>query len=110
MENIIIIGSGPAAYTAALYTSRASLQPLVFIGEISQEILPGGQLMTTTEVENFPGYPEGVTGPDMMDDLKRQAERFGSRLLSKTITKVDFSGHPFRVWSGAETWEARAVI
>ncbi len=110
MENVIIIGSGPAGYTAALYTSRADLEPLMFEGEISKEITPGGQLMTTTEVENYPGYPEGVTGPEMMADFKKQAERFGSRILSQTVTKVDFSERPFKVWSGEDVWEANAVI
>ena len=94
MENVIIIGSGPAGYTAALYTARANLAPLLLEGEVSQEILPGGQLMTTTEVENYPGYSEGVTGPDMMDDFKKQAARFGTRIISKTMTQVDLSSSP----------------
>ena len=110
MENVIIIGSGPAGYTAALYTARAKLEPLLFEGELSQEILPGGQLMTTTEVENYPGYPEGVTGPQMMDDMKKQAVRFGTRVLSKTVTAVDLSKRPFKVSSGDETWETKSII
>ena len=109
-ENVVIIGSGPAAYTAALYAARADLDPLVFEGEISESILPGGQLMTTTEVENFPGYPDGVSGPQMMDDMKRQAERFGVRILSRTVDKVEFSGRPLVVGSKGETWETEAVI
>jgi thioredoxin reductase (NADPH) len=110
MENVIIIGSGPAGYTAALYTARANLNPLCLEGEISQDILPGGQLMTTTEVENYPGYPEGVTGPKMMEDFKKQAERFGTRFLYKTVTKVDLSQRPFTVWAGEEQWQCRALI
>ena len=110
MESIVIIGSGPAAYTAALYTGRANLNPLVFEGEISQEILPGGQLMTTTEVENYPGYPEGVTGPEMMEQFKKQAARFGARFLYRTITRVDVSQRPFTVWSGDDSWQCRAII
>lgn len=110
MEKVIIIGSGPAGYTAALYTARANLNPLMLEGEISQEILPGGQLMTTTEVENYPGYPEGVTGPKMMEDFKEQCGRFGTRFLYKTVDRVDFSGSPLKVFSGDESWEARSII
>lgn len=110
MENVIIIGSGPAGYTAALYTSRANLEPLMFEGEFSKEVLPGGQLMTTTEVENYPGFPDGVTGPDMMDLFKKQAARFGTKILSRTITEVDFSKRPFTVKSKDETWQAKAII
>ncbi len=110
MENVIIIGSGPAGYTAALYTSRANLEPVLFEGELSKDVLPGGQLMTTTEVENYPGFPDGVTGPEMMDLFKKQAERFGTRVLSKTVTKVDFSREPFKVWVGDEAWEAKSII
>ena len=110
MENVIIIGSGPAGYTAALYTARAELKPLLFEGELSKEILPGGQLMTTTEVENYPGYPEGVSGPQMMADFKKQALHFGTRIESKTITKIDFDGPPFKVCSGNESWETHAII
>jgi thioredoxin reductase (NADPH) len=110
MENVVIIGSGPAGYTAALYTARANLNPLCLEGEVSKDILPGGQLMTTTEVENYPGYPEGVTGPQMMDDFKKQAARFGTRFEYKTVTKVDFSQRPFKVWSKDTCIEAKSVI
>ena len=110
MENVVIIGSGPAGYTAALYLSRAKLDPVLFEGELSQEILPGGQLMTTTEVENYPGFPNGVTGPELMDLFKKQAEKFGTKILSKTITSVDFSKRPFVIKSGNETWETKSVV
>ncbi len=110
MENVAIIGSGPAAYTAALYTARANLNPLVFEGELSQEILPGGQLMTTTEVENFPGFPEGITGPELMDRMKKQAQRFGARVESRTITAVDFSSRPLKVFAEQHEYETLAVI
>lgn len=110
MENVVIIGSGPAGYTAALYTSRADLSPLLFEGEVSKDILPGGQLMTTTEVENYPGYPDGVTGPVMMEEFKRQAMRFGTRVESKTVTKVDFSKRPFTIECGDESYHTKSVI
>ena len=109
-ENVAIIGSGPAGFTAALYASRANLEPLLFEGEFSKDILPGGQLMTTTEVENYPGFPEGVTGPDLMALFKKQAERFGTRIVSKTITKVDFSSQPLKLYSGDEVFETKTVI
>ncbi|GMV99457.1 MAG: thioredoxin reductase [Candidatus Hydrogenedentota bacterium] len=110
MENVIIIGSGPSAWTAALYAARAALNPLVFEGELSQDILPGGQLMITTEVENYPGFPDGITGPEMMDIFKRQAVRFGTRVESRTITAVNFSQHPLTVSSGNDTWHTKTVI
>ncbi len=112
MENVIIIGSGPAGYTAALYTARGNLNPLVLAGDplMGNQFLPGGQLMTTTEVENYPGYPEGVTGPEMMEDLRKQCERFGARVQNKTVTKVDFSKRPFTVWCDAEELKAQSII
>ena len=105
MEKVIIIGSGPAGYTAALYTSRANLKPLQIEGE---EV--GGQLMTTTDVENYPGFAEGITGPEMMDIFRKQAARFGTRFISKNVTQVDFSKRPFKVWVGKDMYEAEAVI
>jgi len=102
MENMVIIGSGPAGFTAALYAARAELKPICFEGDPYEGYLPGGQLMTTTDVENYPGYPEGVTGPEMMDEFRKQAERFGGRFEHKTVTRVDVEDHPFKVWCGDE--------
>lgn len=110
MENVIIIGSGPAGFTAALYTARANLNPLMLEGALSKDILPGGQLMTTTEVENYPGFPEGVSGPALMDLFRKQALHFGTRIESKTVTKVDFSKRPFTVHCGDEALQAKTVI
>jgi thioredoxin reductase (NADPH) len=105
IENVIIIGSGPAGYTAAIYTSRALLKPLMFEGEEA-----GGQLMITTEVENFPGFPDGVTGPELMDHMRKQAERFGTRFQRKNVTKVDLKQRPFRVWVGDTLYRAKTLI
>ncbi len=105
LENVIIIGGGPSGLTAAIYTARADLKPLMIEGYQA-----GGQLMLTTEVENFPGYPEGVMGPEMMSDLRKQAERFGTRFLTKDVTQVDFSKRPFLVEASDEKFEAKAVI
>ncbi|HOE67052.1 MAG TPA: thioredoxin-disulfide reductase [Candidatus Hydrogenedentes bacterium] len=110
MESVIIVGSGPAAHTAALYAARANLAPLVFEGELSRDILPGGQLMTTTEIENFPGFPEGVTGPKLMDNLRAQTLRFGANILPRTVTALDLSRRPFVVMSGEDRWETKALI
>lgn len=105
-EKLIIIGSGPAGYTAAVYAARADLKPLMFSG-----IQPGGQLMTTTEVENYPGYPEGVVGPQMMEDFRKQAERFGTRIKYEEIARVELDATPKRLWSGSgELYTADAVI
>jgi thioredoxin reductase (NADPH) len=105
VENVIIIGSGPAGYTAALYAARASLSPLVFAG--SQ---PGGQLMITTDVENYPGFPEGIMGPEMMEKFKEQAVRFGARVENEHVTKVDFSQAPYGVWIGEKEYRASTII
>src|SRR5262245_61737430 len=104
-REVVIIGSGPAGYTAAIYTGRANLQPLVLAGYSS-----GGQLMTTTEVENFPGFPEGVQGPDLMDNMRKQAERFGATILYKDVTKVDFSARPFKITYEDTVVTAKTVI
>jgi thioredoxin reductase (NADPH) len=104
-RDVIIIGSGPAGYTAALYAARANLKPLVLKG-----IEAGGQLMLTTEVENYPGFPEGILGPELMEKMEKQAARFDAEMLHQDATKVDLSDRPFRVWSGDEEWGARSVI
>jgi len=104
-EKVIIIGSGPAGYTAALYTARADLNPLLFAG-----LQPGGQLMITTDVENYPGFPEGIMGPEMMELFKKQAERFGARIEHREVTQVDLSQRPFKVWVGEEIYEAESLI
>jgi thioredoxin reductase (NADPH) len=104
-REVIVIGSGPAGYTAALYAARANLKPLVLKG-----IEAGGQLMLTTDVENYPGFPEGILGPELMEKMEKQAARFDAEMLHQAATKVDFSERPFRVWSGDEEWGARTVI
>jgi thioredoxin reductase (NADPH) len=107
VRNVIIIGSGPAGYTAAVYAARANLAPLVFEGAVTA----GGALMNTTEVENFPGYPDGIMGPDLMDNLRKQAERFGAELVTDDVTAVDLTGEVKVVTDGAgNTHRARAVI
>ena len=105
VRDLIIIGGGPAGYTAALYAARANLEPLVFEG-----FQWGGQLMITSDVENYPGYAEGVLGPEMMKDFRRQAGRFGAEFVSDDVTRVDFSEHPFRIWVGDDEYQAEAVI
>jgi len=111
VENILIVGSGPAAYTAAIYAGRANLSPLVVEGESGRsEGLPGGQLMITTDVENYPGFPKGVEGPELMKLMREQAERFGTRFETVWIDRVDFTKRPFRMWAGDVEYQARAVI
>lgn len=105
VHNLIIIGSGPAGYTAALYAARGSLAPLVLAGPE-----PGGQLTTTTDIENFPGFPEGIGGPKLVEDMKKQAERFGATVKFETVTRVDFTGKVKRVYVGDTEYQARAVI
>ncbi len=105
VRELIIIGGGPAGYTAALYAARANLQPLVIEG-----FNWGGQLMITSDVENYPGYPDGVMGPEMMAEFRRQAERFGTDFVTDEVTRVDFSERPFRVWVENEEYRAKAVV
>ncbi|MCB0393119.1 MAG: thioredoxin-disulfide reductase [Bdellovibrionales bacterium] len=105
VEKVIIIGSGPAGLTAAIYTARAMLNPLCIEGEEA-----GGQLMITSDVENYPGFAEGITGPELMGIQRKQAERFGTRFITKNVTKVDFSNRPFRVWIGEEEYKAHSII
>ncbi|MDA2808035.1 thioredoxin-disulfide reductase [Nocardiopsis suaedae] len=106
VRNVIIIGSGPAGYTAAIYAARASLDPLVFEGSITA----GGALMNTTEVDNFPGFPDGVMGPDLMDNMRKQAERFGAELVADDVTEVDLAAEPKVVKVGDETHLAKSVV
>ncbi|MBW4509251.1 MAG: thioredoxin-disulfide reductase [Scytonematopsis contorta HA4267-MV1] len=109
VENLVIIGSGPAGYTAAIYAGRANLKPVVFEG-FQAGGLPGGQLMTTTEVENFPGFPEGITGPDLMDRMKAQAERWGAELYTEDVIEVDFSQRPFTVRSEEREFKTHSIV
>jgi len=110
-RNVIIIGSGPAGLTAAIYAARASLAPLVIEGELSSTSdQPGGQLMLTTEVENFPGFPTGIMGPELMTNFRDQAERFGTEFITEKVTRVDFSSRPFRVYIRDTEYTANSII
>jgi thioredoxin reductase (NADPH) len=104
-EKVVIIGSGPAGLTAAIYAARADLRPLMIEG-----MERGGQLMLTTDVENFPGFPDGIMGPQLMEDFRKQAERFETRIMSSDVSKVDFSSHPFKIWVDADEYQADSVI
>ena len=104
-EKVLIIGSGPAGLTAAIYAARAALEPLMIEG-----MQRGGQLMLTTDVENYPGFPDGIMGPELMDSMRKQAERFGTRIISSDVTKVALSERPFKVWVGADLYESESLI
>ena len=104
-EQVLIIGSGPAGLTAAVYAARADLSPMMIEGALA-----GGQLMLTTDVENYPGFPDGVLGPELMDRFRKQAERFGTKILTDDVTKVDLTASPFRVWVGEVDYQADSVI
>ena len=105
IENVIIIGSGPAGLTSAIYTARANLSPLMSEGDQA-----GGQLMLTTEVENFPGFDHGITGPSLIEVMRKQAERFQTKFITRDVTKVDFSSRPFKVWVGKDLHLAKTII
>jgi thioredoxin reductase (NADPH) len=105
IHNVIIIGSGPAGYTAALYNARADLKPVLFAG-----LQPGGQLMITTEVENYPGFPQGILGPELMELFKKQVEHFGTDVRQEEVIRVDFSQRPFRVYTETEEHQAKSII
>jgi thioredoxin reductase (NADPH) len=109
IRNVIIIGSGPAGYTAALYAARAGLKPLV-LGGFMKGGQSGGQLMTTTDIENFPGFPDGIAGPELMTHMRKQAQRFGTEVLDKDVESVDFSSRPFKVVTDEAEYRAKAVI
>ena len=109
VENVVIVGSGPAGYTAAIYAARANLRPIVITG-FQDGGIPGGQLMTTTHVENFPGFPDGILGPDLMDRLKAQAVRWGTRLVEADADSIDLSQRPFRIQADGQTISAQSVI
>jgi thioredoxin reductase (NADPH) len=104
-RDVVILGSGPAGYTAALYAARANLEPLVLKG-----LEAGGQLMLTTEVENYPGFPDAILGPELMDAMEKQAARFGAEILTQSATRLDLSERPFGVWAGDHEWRARTLI
>ncbi|CAM9832961.1 unnamed protein product, partial [Phaeothamnion confervicola] len=108
VENLVIVGSGPAGYTAAIYAARANLKPLLFEGVRSGP--PGGQLMTTTEVDNFPGWPDGITGPELMSNMRAQSERWGTELETEDVEAVDFSKRPFTITATSRTIKANAVV
>ncbi len=111
VRNVLIVGSGPAGLTAAIYTARANLEPLMIEGELSSTgDQPGGQLMLTTEVENFPGFEHGIQGPELMGTMRAQAARFGTEFITAKVTKVDLTARPFGVWIGEEEYRAHSVI
>jgi thioredoxin reductase (NADPH) len=110
-ETLVIVGSGPAAWTAAVYAARANLDPIVYEGDVTREMIPGGQLMYTTDIENYPGFPEAIGGMELMQRMRDQAARFGTRIVTESIAKVDFAQHPFTLTtSSGTTVTAMSVI
>ncbi|KAK4490001.1 hypothetical protein RD792_000655 [Penstemon davidsonii] len=107
---LCIVGSGPAAHTAAIYAARAELKPILFEGWMANDIAPGGQLTTTSEVENFPGFPEGINGIELMDRCRAQSLRFGTQIFTETVSKVDFSTYPFKIFTDSKTVLAESVV
>ncbi len=110
MENLIIIGSGPAAHTAAIYAGRAKLKPLLFEGFFAGGVAAGGQLTTTTEVENYPGFPEGISGPELMMKMREQSLKNGARIETLTVDRVDFKSNPFKIFVESKVFESKAVV
>ena len=109
-RNVIIIGSGPAGHTAAIYAARANLEPLMFEGFMAGGIAAGGQLTTTTEVENYPGFPTGIQGPELMKMMREQSLHNGTEIITKTVDKVDLSVQPYKVYVGKDTYETKTII
>jgi len=110
IENVIIIGSGPAAHTAAIYAGRSELKPLMFEGMMAGNIAAGGQLTTTTEIENFPGFPDGIGGSELMDQMRKQAIKCGARIETKTVTMIDLKSKPFKVIAEKDSVETKTII
>lgn len=110
MENVIIIGSGPAAHTAAIYSGRSNLNPLVFEGMMAGGVAAGGQLTTTTDVENYPGFPNGIQGPELMANMRQQSINCGARIETVTVDKIDSNSSPFKVHVGSKVFESRVII